>query len=264
MLGLGSSRRNDGRVMNIWVKGPRSAQRRGYRPPIDVQWLSLNDALVGSGRRALEARQFELLRSDREPADIRVYFSGDIKLLSRRCVSIVGTRDVSEEGRIRSVRLAKELSAAGVVVVSGLARGVDTAAHTGAIENGGRTIAIIGTPLVKAYPAENACLQEAIYRDHLLVSPFRQGEATFKGNFPKRNRVMAALSDASVIVEASDTSGTLHQAAECQRLGRWLFIMKSVVDDPRLKWPRQFLGKKNVAVLSSSGEVIDAIGTEGH
>src|SRR5205814_51885 len=110
------------------------------------------------------------------------------------------------------------------VIVSGLARGIDTAALMGAIEKGGRTVAVIGTPLDKAYPAENADLQTEIYSHHLLVTPFRIGEQVFKANFPKRNRVMAAISDATVIIEASDTSGTLHQAAECEKLGRWLFI----------------------------------------
>jgi DNA processing protein len=130
---------------------------------------------------------------------------------------------------------------------------------TGAIEAGGRVVAVIGTPLDKAYPAENAELQKAIYRDHLLVSPFPSGEQVFPSNFPKRNRVMAALSDATVIVEASDTSGTLHQAAECQRLGRWLFIMRSVAEDRKLKWPVKFIGKPKVAVLASTADILDVV-----
>jgi DNA processing protein len=262
MLGLAGSRRDDGRVMNIRVARPRTARSRGYAPPTNIAWLSLRDALARGGRRDLDARQLDLLQSERGPADVRIYLAGDVELLSRQSVSVVGTRDVSDAGRARARRLAKELVTAGIVVVSGLARGVDTAAHMAAIECGGRTIAIIGTPLDKSYPAEHATLQETMYRDHLLISPFREGETTFKSNFPKRNRVMAALSDATVIVEASDTSGTLHQAAECQRLGRWLFIMKAVVDDPELKWPHQFLGKNNVAVLSSTQELIDAIGAK--
>jgi predicted Rossmann fold nucleotide-binding protein DprA/Smf involved in DNA uptake len=150
----------------------------------------------------------------------------------------------------------------GIVVVSGLAKAVDTAALTSAIENGGSTVAVIGTPLDKAYPAENSRLQENIYQGHLLLTPFEVGERTFKGNFPKRNRVMAAISDATVIVEASDTSGTLHQAAECGRLGRWLFIMKSILDDDRVSWPHDFIGKPKVAVLNSSQDIIDAIRRE--
>lgn len=177
-------------------------------------------------------------------------------------VSIVGTREVSDEGRARARRLAKELATAGIVVVSGLARGIDTAAHMGAIEAGGRTIAVIGTPLDKAYPIENADLQKDIYDHHLLVSPFKIGEPVFKGNFPKRNRVMAALSDATVIIEASDTSGTLHQAAECQRLGRWLFIVQSLVENHDLTWPQKFLAGHKTRVLSSTKSILDVVQRE--
>jgi DNA processing protein len=143
--------------------------------------------------------------------------------------------------------------------VSGLAKGVDTAALTAAIEAGGRTIAVIGTPLSKAYPAENARLQEEIYSTQLLLTPFREGETVYKSNFPKRNRVMAAISDATVIIEASDTSGTLHQAAECQRLGRWLFIAKSVVDDDSLTWPKRFIGQQRVVILEKTDDVVRRI-----
>jgi DNA processing protein len=146
-----------------------------------------------------------------------------------------------------------------VVVVSGLAKGVDAAAHTGAISHDGHTVAVIGTPLDKAYPAENAALQESIWREHLLLTPFPSGQQVYRSNFPIRNRVMAALSDATVIIEASDTSGTLHQAAECQRLGRWLFIAKSVAENLSLKWPARFIGKPKVAVLQTTSNVLDAI-----
>jgi DNA processing protein len=143
--------------------------------------------------------------------------------------------------------------------MSGLARGVDTSALTSAMEAGGRVVAVIGTPLSKAYPAENACLQTEIYSRHLLISPFQEGETVYRSNFPKRNRVMALLSDATVIVEASDTSGTLHQAAECLRQDRWLFILKSVVDDDRLTWPKKFLGKPKVAILSNTEDIFKAL-----
>ena len=181
--------------------------------------------------------------------DVNVYAVGALEILSAPCVAIVGTRDVSDAGRSRATWLAGKLAEAGVTVVSGLAKGVDRAAHEGAIAAGGRTAAVIGTPLSKAYPIENADLQERIYREHLLVSPFAEGEAVYKSNFPARNRVMAALSDATVIIEASDTSGTLHQAAECTRLKRWLFISQAIVDDPNVKWPAKFLDSYDRAVV---------------
>jgi DNA processing protein len=203
----------------------------------------------------MNARQYELLGAQNEEADVPVHYAGDIGFLNAPCVSIVGTREVSHEGAVRARRLARELVSAGVVVVSGLARGVDLIAHTSAIDHGGNTVAVIGTPLDKAYPAEHAKLQEAIYSEHLLLTPFHKGEPTFKGNFPKRNRVMAAVSDATVIIEASDTSGTLHQAAECVKLGRWLFISKSVADDPALAWPKKFLKYETCIPLETVSQV---------
>lgn len=224
--------------------------------------IPLHALLEQMGRGALDAQQLDFLRSAKQSAedrDILLHYAGDLSLLNRASVSIVGTRDVSEEGRRRAARLSRELVKAGVTVVSGLAKGVDVAAHSAAIEAGGQTVAVIGTPLSKAYPAEHARLQEEIYTEHLLISPFGVGEAVFRGNFPKRNRVMAALTDATAIIEASDTSGTLHQAAECQRLGRWLFIAESVARDPSLSWPQKFVGKPRTMILSSVDQVVSAI-----
>lgn len=235
--------------------------------PVSPATTSLKVLLESTGRRTLDEKQTDLLRRSSESGgrdDVPVHYAGNLDVLHAKSVSIVGTREVSEEGRRRAAKLARELVRAGVTVVSGLARGVDTAALTAAIEAGGRVAAVIGTPLSQAYPSENARLQETIWGDHLLVSPFAEGETVFRSNFPKRNRVMAALSDATVIVEASDTSGTLHQAAECQRLGRWLFIMKSVADNPALTWPKSFLGKMPKArLLSSTNDILEAINDEG-
>ncbi len=233
--------------------------RARYAAPSDVRARPLRELVEWSGRGALEDAQLTLLAGRREDPDIDIFLSGDVELLRKPCVAVVGTREVSDDGWHRSRRLARELAEQGIVVVSGLAKGVDTAALTGAIGGGGRVVAVIGTPIDKAYPIENAELQQTIYRDHLLISQFPSGERVFPSNFPKRNRVMAALSDASVIVEASDTSGTLHQASECQRLGRWLFIMKSVAEDRKLKWPAKFVGKPKVAVLASTAEILDVV-----
>jgi DNA processing protein len=246
-------------VATIPSRAPTGRSRGRYTAPLNMQSRGLRELIAWSGRGALEDAQLTLLAGRRDDPDINVFLAGDAELLRSPCVSIVGTREASDEGWSRARRLARELATKGVVVVSGLARGIDTAALTGAIEAGGQVIAVIGTPIDKAYPAENAELQQEIYRKHLLVSPFPSGERVFPSNFPKRNRVMAALSDASVIVEASDTSGTLHQAAECQRLGRWLFIMRSVAEDRGLKWPAKFIGKPKVAVLSTTLDLLRAV-----
>lgn len=233
-----------------------------YHAPSEILTASLRELVTLGGRRSPSDPQLELLISRASPLErivAKVFYAGDVSLLRLLCVSIVGTREMSEAGGLRATRLAGEVVAAGGVVVSGLAKGIDATALSSAMERGGRVIAVIGTPLDKAYPAENAQLQETIWRRHLLVSPFRQDEPVFRSNFPKRNRVMAALSDATVIVEASDTAGTLHQAAECQRLGRWLFVVRSVAEDQSLKWPTELLRKPKTAVLDQTSDIFDAI-----
>jgi DNA processing protein len=250
--------RRPSRSVGLAPSGPRG---RRYAPPIDVQTYPLVGLLAASGRDALEPRQMDLLRgADTDGADTySVFYAGDASLLEGHCVAIIGARKASDLGRRRARQLGRQLATAGVVVVSGLAEGIDTEALTGAMEAGGKVVAVIGTPIDQAYPAKNKALQEAIYREHLLVSQFPSGTRVFPSNFPARNRTMAALSDASVVIEASDTSGTLHQAAECQRLGRWLVIAKSVVEDPDLSWPAKFIGKPRTIVLESTAQLLQTI-----
>jgi DNA processing protein len=171
-----------------------------------------------------------------------LYFQGNRELLNHGPrVSVVGSRKASEEGLKRARSLARALVAHDIVVVSGLAEGIDTAAHTSALEAGGKTFAVIGTPLDKYYPAENKDLQVRLASEQLVISQFPIGAATTPKNFPIRNRTMALLSDATVIVEAGEKSGTLHQGWEALRLGRVLFLMESVANDPALSWPREMI-----------------------
>ncbi len=166
---------------------------------------------------------------------------------------------MTEEGAARARRLSRELAVSGVTVVSGLAKGVDINAHRAAIAAGGATAAVIGTPLGQAYPAEHRDIQELIASEFLLISPFPEGASVYASNFPKRNRVMAALTIGTVIVEATDSSGTLHQAVECERLGRWLFILKSVYENPNLKWPKRYARYERVKIVASAEDVLGAL-----
>jgi len=189
---------------------------------------------------------------------------GDMTLARRGArVSVVGTRNVSEEGRRRTRRLVRFLVERGVTVVSGLASGVDTEAHTTTIALGGRTLAVIGTGVDIAYPRENSALQSRIAAEHLLVSQFAPGTPVNKRQFPQRNRTMALLSHATVIVEANDGSGTLSQAWEALRLGRPLFVLKSVVDDIRLTWPREVL-TYGAVILSEPEQLLPALPEGDH
>ena len=179
----------------------------------------------------------------RKNAPPLVYCEGDLSILEKGPrVSIVGSRDATAEGLARARALAKAFAGRGIVVVSGLARGIDTAAHETTIEHGGRTIGVIGTSLDQAFPPQNRALQERIGRDHLLISQFAPGTPSKPKNFPIRNKLMALLTDATVIVEASETSGTRHQGWEALRLGRLVFLLESVARDPALTWPREMIG----------------------
>jgi DNA processing protein len=130
----------------------------------------------------------------------------------------------------------------GIVVVSGLAAGVDRAAHEAAIASGGQTIAVIGTPLDQCYPNENSELQRRIAREQLLVSQFPADHPIAPANFPARNRTMALLTEATVIVEATEKkSGALLQGWETLRLGRLLFVLESAATDPTLTWPKDLI-----------------------
>jgi DNA processing protein len=240
------------------VRTGTSMRGSKYMPPADFKTAQLRDILADRGGAPIEAAQLDFLKAGPEES-YPVYYAGDLSALSSPAVAIVGTRNVSREGAARARRLAKELAQNGVAVVSGLAKGVDTEALTSALRHGGRVAAVIGTPLDKAYPAENKRLQEEIYENHLLVSQFESGTRTFPSNFPQRNRLMAAVSDATVVIEASDSSGTLHQSAECQRLGRWLFITRAVAEDPNLNWPSKFLGYEKCVVLADVDDILSRI-----
>jgi DNA processing protein len=188
-----------------------------------------------------------------------LHAQGDLELLTGTTrVSVVGSRGANELGLKRARKLAAQLVRERVVVVSGLAAGVDRMAHETAMESGGRTIAVIATPLERAYPKEHAELQERIGREHLLVSQFASGEEVGKWSFPARNRTMALITHATVIVEASDSSGTLHQGWEAIRLGRPLFFMESLLEDERLSWPRKLMAY-GARPLASVAEILAEI-----
>ncbi len=212
-----------------------------------------------------EVRLTELLgpfnEAERKQAPETVFADGDVELLLRSPkIAVVGTRRPSELGARRTERLASELAEAGAVVVSGLAQGVDAIAHRTAIQAGGRTIAVLGAGLDVPFPRANAGLLEEIRRDHLALSQFPPGTPPRKGNFPRRNRTMAFASDATVIVEAGEGSGTIHQGWEALRLGRPLFLLRSLSEEG-LDWVEEMLryGAQPLDDVSPLLEVLPAV-----
>ncbi len=185
------------------------------------------------------------LRDARHPVEL-LYYRGIWELSESRCVAVVGSRNPSADGLRRAARLARLLVERKFTVVSGLAYGIDTAAHVAALEVGGRTIAVVGTPLGTVYPKENAELQEKISSDQLVISQvpiLRYSKQSTHYNrlfFPERNKTMSALTDATIIVEASDTSGTLIQARAALHQRRKLFILDSAFHRTDITWPSRF------------------------
>jgi DNA processing protein len=174
-------------------------------------------------------------------------------------VSIVGTRNPSEKGRLRARNIAILVSDMGFGVTSGLAKGIDTAAHLGSISSGGQTIAVIGTNLSESYPKENYDLQEKIAKDYLLISQFPFNQPTQAYNFPQRNQTMSGLTRATIIVEAGETSGALIQAEQCLRQKRKLFILNNLLENTKLNWPKKYIGKDGVFVVTKIGDLISEL-----
>jgi DNA processing protein len=198
------------------------------------------------------------LRDASDPIEL-LYFQGWWDLAEDKSVAVVGTRKPSAGGIARTRELVKNLVEDGFTIVSGLAAGIDTTAHLSAIESGGRTIAVIGTPLSETYPKENRELQSRLAEDYLVISqvPFcryhRQSYRINRFFFPARNVTMAALSQATIIVEAGETSGTLVQAKAALDQGRKLFILDNCFRNPSLTWPAKFARQGAIRVSDYEG-----------
>jgi len=186
------------------------------------------------------------LRAAAHPLEL-LYYTGAWDLVHSRSVAVVGTREPTPEGRQRARQIVRHLIEDDYTVISGLARGIDTVVHTTAIELKGRTVAVIGTPLGFAYPPENGPLQHRIAREYLLISQVPVLRYTSVNNpaanrffFVERNITLSALSYATIIIEASETSGTLTEARHALKQGRKLFILDSNFTNPTLTWPAKF------------------------
>lgn len=188
------------------------------------------------------------------PVDM-IYYRGDISIANQKTIAIVGSRQASPDGLRRAEKLAKLLVQNKFAVVSGLAKGIDTAALESAIKSNGNVIGVIGTPIDEYYPYQNKDLQNYIAEKHLLISQVpmykysKQPFQTKRFYFPERNITMAAISDATVIVEASATSGTHTQAAACIKMKKKLFILDSCFHNPNsYKWAQNYLSSGAIRV----------------
>lgn len=174
----------------------------------------------------------ELLRESPQPPWV-LYVIGRVELLRRHAIAIVGTRGPTSYGRKMAHSLAERLSENGVTVVSGLARGIDALAHEGALNSAGSTIAVLGTPVDRVYPAENRLLYQRIASQGLIVSEVPPNTPFHPGLFPQRNRIIAGLSLGTVVVEAAERSGSLITADQALDMSRDVFAVPGPVSSPK-------------------------------
>ncbi|WP_225101543.1 DNA-processing protein DprA [Streptomyces sp. CoH27] len=171
-------------------------------------------------------------------------------------VAVVGTRTPTKEGVAHARAIAGGLAERGVTVVSGLAAGIDTAAHGSALAVGGRTVAVIGTGLRRVYPAQNARLQQEIAERGLLISQFWPDSPPAKASFPMRNAVMSGYSLATVVIEAAYRSGARMQARLALEHGRRVFLMRSLMTH---EWAREYAARPNTTVIDGPEDVFSRL-----
>lgn len=185
----------------------------------------------------------------------RLWARGDLSVLEKPCVAIVGTRRATAYAERVAHELARVLAGAGATIVSGLARGVDSCAHRGALDAGGATVAVLGTGLNVAYPKANAPLQEAIAERGLLLSELAPDDPAHGGSFPERNRIIAALSRLTIVVEAGLKSGALITARRALELNRDVAAIPGPIDIPQAEGSNALM-RDGAQVISSMADAL--------
>jgi DNA processing protein len=202
---------------------------------------------------------------DDYPATLRLIFNlppflfirGDITEEDLRSVAVVGTRKATATGQRRAEHMARLLVERDVTVVSGLARGIDTAAHRSALDAGGRTIAVIGTGITRCYPAANRELADEIARCGAVVSQFWPDAPGATYTFPRRNVTMSGIAQGTVVIEASNTSGAKMQARIALEHGKKVFLLRSLTEQQ--DWARKYVESRGATMVEDVEDVVRAL-----
>lgn len=216
---------------------------------------------LDAGHRA-GARLITVLDED-YPSNLRqvpdlppfLFVLGQHHATDERAVAVVGTRQATTTGLRRASRLATELTRQGVTIASGLARGVDTVAHTAALDAGGRTLAVIGTGITRCYPAENKTLAEQITRHGAVISQFWPTRPPGRDTFPRRNRVTSGISLGTAVIEASSTSGAKMQARLASEHGKHVWLMASLV--AAQPWAQKMISQGRARTVSTTADILE-------
>jgi DNA processing protein len=187
-----------------------------------------------------------------------VFAVGDLGLMRAPAVAIVGTRRPSPYGRATAAALAQGLVGAGYVVVSGMASGIDAVAHGAALKAQGGTVGVLGHGIERVYPAENRALFRGVAEEGLLISEFAPGEEPKAGNFPRRNRLIAALAQGVIVVEMGVRSGAQHTVDAALELGREVFAVPGPIGSEASAGTNQLI-KQGAALITAVADVIEAL-----
>jgi DNA processing protein len=185
-----------------------------------------------------------------------LFYKGTLDDVDARGIAVVGARRPSPDGARKAYEIAAGLAQQRVPVISGLASGIDTAAHRGAISAHGRTVAAIGTGIQRSYPPENAELQAELEKDHLVISQFWPHAGPTKASFPMRNAVMSGYAAATVVVEAAWRSGARIQARLALQHGRPVLLLRSLLEHD---WAREYAAKPGSYVVDSTDDVLQRL-----
>ena len=191
-----------------------------------------------------------------------LYCIGNRALLAQPAFAIVGSRNASTQGEIDAQAFATTLSCAGLAIVSGLAQGIDAAAHRGGLAAAGRSIAVVGTGLDRVYPAANRDLALALAANGLLLSEFAPGTPPMKQNFPRRNRVVSGLSLGVLVVEASLSSGSLITARLAAEQGREVFALPGSIHSPLSKGCHRLI-RDGAKLVETAKDILDELKLPG-
>jgi DNA processing protein len=219
-----------------------------------LAWLDL----PGHHLLTLHDAAYPFLLANIPDPPLLLYASGRLELLEQPALAVVGSRNASAQGKASAEAFAQALSDAGLAVVSGLALGVDAAAHTGALRGAGSTIAVVGTGVDRIYPARNEALARRIALEGCIVSEYALGMPPLPGNFPCRNRIISGLSAGVLVVEAAAGSGSLITAELAAEQGREVFALPGSIHSALSKGCHKLI-REGARLVESAAEVLDAM-----
>jgi len=247
------------------------AQLRNVVPDVFAERVAtpIPEEVAARTRAWLEVRGHELLAWDdpRYPqalialghAPCALFFVGRIELLNHPAFAIVGSRSATAQGKDNARAFARALSDAGLSIVSGLALGIDGAAHEGALEGASSTIAVVGTGLDRVYPARHRELAHAIAERGGLLSEFAPGTPPREKNFPRRNRLIAGLAQGTLVVEAAPKSGSLITARYAGEYGRDVFAIPGSIHSPLSKGCHKLI-REGAKLVETAQDILEELG----